>query len=95
MDIEDFLANRVGGDYGKIRSDPEYRKCSKALSEVYKSVVDKAGPTGEKIIDEIRSLHNIMSGVSNLFSYKKGLKDGLRLGELLALTETQVNNETL
>ena len=89
MDIEDFLAERVGSDYGVIRKEREYKKCTQTLSFLYRLIEDKLNVEGEHIIEKIKILNDMLNGISNLFLYKKGLKDGIRLGELLAEAQTK------
>ena len=84
MNIEDFLADRAWGNYGTIYSDPEYRKCSDRLLDIYKIVAANLDPEGETIVNEIRSLHNRMTGITAMIKYKQGFADGLKLGWLLA-----------
>ena len=84
MDIEDFLADRAWSDYGVIYNDPEYKKCSDRLLDVYKVVVANLDLEGETIVNEIKSLHSRMTGITAMISYKRGLGDGLKLGWMLA-----------
>ncbi len=82
MNIEDFLADRAGSGFEVIYSNPEYKRCRDKLSELYELV--KLNLEGETIVNEIKSLHNRINGIINMYLYKRGFKDGLKLGWLLA-----------
>lgn len=87
MNIQDFISNRAG-DYTRIRQDQEYKKCTETLSSLYRFIEDKLNGEGEQIVEEIKSLNSILNGISNSFLYKRGLRDGIKLGELFAEIQT-------
>lgn len=84
MNIEDFLADRAWSNYETVYNDPEYKICSNRLLDVYKIVVTNLDLEGETIVNEIKSLHSRMTGVTAMITYKRGLRDGLKLGWMLA-----------
>ncbi|MBO8183437.1 MAG: hypothetical protein H0Z28_11705 [Archaeoglobus sp.] len=78
----EFIATRCDHNYDLIKKDPEYIDCMDKYDKLYSEIASLLGDK-KHLLEEFSSIEDLISCINEKYAYTTGLKDGLRLSDVL------------
>ena len=80
--LTEFINKRIKSTYHKLLQDEEWKKANEEYRKSYDKLYNELQGEQEEELDDIIDLKHILMGYENIFAYKVGVSDAIKLFKL-------------